>query len=128
MDRNCVNCKWYFNNKCHSNNINIMPVDNTKDVVTDFIEDGYLNEGIREEINLKELGRLFSDELKNNEYIKKSCVNKVKDEDYNNIDTDIFEYIDISISNIILNYFRNNKINTEIVINNPYDFNCCYWE
>lgn len=127
MDRCCVNCKWYFNNKCHSKDINITSEDNTEDQVIDFIEEGTLNECIRENVNLKELGKLFTDELINNNYIKKNSINNVKSEDYSNIDNDIFEYVDDKISSILYKYFKN-SITSEIRINNPLDFSCCYWE
>lgn len=128
MDKCCVNCKWYYDNKCNCKEINITIENDAEDQVTEFLEEGILNEGLKENVNLKELGRLFADELINNNCIKKNSINNVKSEDYSNIDVDVYEYIDDKISSILYRYFNVNPVESEIKINNPLEFSCCYWE
>ena len=129
MEKNCINCKWYYNKKCNNNELQITKEDATYWKIVSYIESGILSEQLKETINLNELGKEFLKVFIDLGYIKKNCINKVLNEKYEDNETNIYENIENLISSLLMQYFKNNGRNIEKVnINDPYNFYCCKWE
>ena len=126
MDKVCINCKWYYNATCNCKDfirtINI--VDNDTRYIS-YIEEGYFSENIRENIDIKELGKNYIKMLIEQDYIKKN--KDIKKINLESEEMEIFEYIEFALYKSIQNYFEGNA-GADIKINNPDEFSCCYWE
>ena len=76
MEKSCINCKWYYNQKCNNNELQITKDDATYWKIVNYIESGILSEQLKEGINLNELGKEFLKVFIDLGYIKKNCINK----------------------------------------------------
>lgn len=126
MNRTCEYCKWWYKATCNckefNNNISITENDSR---YIDYIEEGYFHENVRENIDIKELGKYFIKQLIEQDYIKKNKIlNKANFEPEEN---DIYEYIEGELYGSIQNYFRGSA-GADLKIKNPETFSCCYWE
>ncbi len=136
MEKNCLNCKYYYKSKCN-NNLTLASENNIKDITIKFIEEGILMELLKESLLNEELKRIF---LKNfikkvieKGYIKKNKIdNLVKDsfseDEEDNEENEIIEKLEYIISDILLKnrYFQNSICN--IIITEPHTFYCKNWE
>lgn len=130
MENNCINCKYFYNGICRNKNLEIDIVNNNDGI--SYIEDGILNETLKENLDFKDMVETVIATLHDNDIIKKSFqkdwnkIHNIIDNDY--IENSLIEIIDESISSSIMNYFKLNNQEQEKKINNPYEFSCCYWE
>lgn len=126
MSSNCINCKWWFKATCNckefNNNISISENDTR---YIDYIENGNFAESIRENIDIKELGKNYLKMLLDQDYLKKN--KDIRKVNFESEEMEIFEYIENELYQSIQNYFSDGN-GTNLIINNPSDFSCCYWE
>lgn len=128
MEKNCLNCKYYYCNKCNNKHTPITIKSNIQDQIIDFIEEGYLSQALHEELNLKRLGNDFLSRHIENNYVKKNCIDKALNETYEEDEYEIYEGIENIMSDILLRYFKDDKKNDNIKITTPGAFRCCNWE
>lgn len=127
MEKNCINCKWYYNKSCNCKQISFTCDNSIDDQINTFIEDGILWEGIKENLEFKELTSIYLNAIKEAGAIKKNINNKKISSNIEEAETNIIEIIDSGISKLLNNNFENDKMN-KVYINKPGDFYCCYWE
>ena len=100
-----------------------------------YCKENKTNYNVSIEIKIKEKESLNS--LANNtfipvleKYFKKSCINKALNEEYEEHEEEIYEYLEDIFSDMLMTYFK--KFNTElkqtIEIKEPEAFYCCKWE
>ena len=129
MEKNCINCKWYYNQQCNNSKLQIVKEDNTYWNIVKYIEDGILSEQIKENVNLNKLANSFINVILDLGYIKKNCINKALNETYEDTAVEIYENIESIISNMLIGYFKNNGLHVvKVNINDPNNFYCCNWE
>ena len=124
----CVNCKYWWNGRCHKNNFYIEVEDFTYDNIIDYVEEGILSKQLKEKESLNSLANnTFIPALQ--KYFKKSCIDKALNEDYEEHEEEIYEYLEDIFSDMLMTYFK--KFNTElkqtIEIKEPEAFYCCKW-
>ena len=125
----CLNCKYWWNGRCHNNNFSIEVEDFTYDNIIDYVEEGILSKQLKEKENLNTLANnTFIPVLE--KYFKKSCIDKALNEEYEEHEEEIYEYLEDIFSDMLMTYFK--KFNTElkqtIEIKEPENFYCCKWE
>lgn len=123
MERKCTTCKWYYNQKCNCNDLNIGATTNDDDGVK-YVEDGLLSANIEESGLTKDIIKIIIQELKEQDYIKKN--KNIKNFNDEEIERELIETIDNKLSKGIMNYFNGEC--EEVEIYNPDEFSCCYWE
>lgn len=124
MEKNCLNCKYYFNHACNNKSVQFEELEYSNEGVT-YVEDGILNEAVQENLNLKKIAFLIMEELKNKDMIKKKAdVNKLNLDD---MMCEVSEIVDDALCGSIQNYFNSNN-KCEVGICNSDEFSCCYWE
>lgn len=126
MEKNCRNCAYFYCNKCYNRKLNINS--SIEKEIVEFIEEGYLSELLREEVNLKEL--FFSTFYTTLQpYFKKAGIKQVKNEDFSEEESIIYEELDNMISRIFADFIQLNKNNKKVgtEISYPDDFYCCEW-
>lgn len=127
---NCLNCKWFYNGNCNNKDTRISAL--IEQDGTSYIEDGILIETLKENLNFKDIIETVIVQLQEQEIIKKIYTNNWNkihnkiDNDY--IENEIIENIEQSLSNSIINYFNNSNIKNKIIIEDPANFKCNYWE
>lgn len=127
MEKNCINCKWYYNKSCNCKQIKFTCDNSIDDQINTFVEDGILWEGIKESLNFKELATIYLKAIAEAGAIKKNINNKLVSNNIEEAETNIIEIIDSCISKLLNNNFENDKLN-KVYINKPDNFYCCYWE
>ena len=86
----CLNCKYWWNGNCHNNNFSTKVQDTTYNNIIDYVEEGILSQQIKEE-NLNTLANnTFIPVLE--KYFKKSCIDKVYEETYEEQEDELYEY------------------------------------
>lgn len=128
MDKNCINCKWYYKQTCNCRNVSFTCDNNIEDQVIDFIEEGTLIEGIKETLEFKELTSIYLNSLREAGAIKKNINSKLINSNIEESEVNIIEVVDSCISSLLLSHFKNIKSKSNIIINNPNEFCCCNWE
>lgn len=125
MEKKCLTCKWYYHQKCNCKDTteSLEAELEGNDGIT-YIEQGHLNEALKESTASEDIIKLVIKTLKDQDYIKKN-------KNISNINTDvleseIIEEIDSSLSRSIMNYFTNSTSSINVV--NPEKFYCCNWE
>lgn len=126
MDKNCINCKWYYNQSCNCRNVNFTCANNIEDQVIDFIEEGTLIEGIKETLEFKELTSIYLNAIKEAGAIKKNINSKLINSNIEESESEIIEIIDNCVSSLINNNFKNST--SKVNVDNPESFYCCNWE
>lgn len=122
MEKNCLNCKWYWNKECHNSGLELSLGSGES-----FVDDGLLQSSI-EEIELhKKLFNCYLEELDKLGVIKK---NKPKglniDEKIESLEIYYNEFLDIELSPIISK--AQEHVDLMCNIKNPSDFSCNNWE
>lgn len=125
MEKNCINCKWYARGGCINKEVNKNLSISSEVDGTTYVEDGHLNENIHDSLNVGDVVKLVLDKLYEQDFIKKS--KNIKKFDYDDIEDELAELIDGSLSRGIMNYFNKDNDNN-IEIDEPRDFGCSYWE
>ena len=121
MEKKCVACKWFYKSTCNNKSVT-SKIDFMNNAIT-YIEDGIFAEQIKESgVCNRIINKVISD-LEKCEAIKKT---KMKYLDHDSLAEDIEEIMDEELSAGIQNYFEVNKSN--LIIDNPYEFKCVYWE
>lgn len=124
---NCISCKYYNNHNCNNKHLPITLLDNTESQINDFIEEGHLQQALQEQINFKELNEIFLNVYSESGATKKNINNKNILSNLEENEINITELLDITMSKILLSYFKNNNSN-KIQIEDPYSFSCNNWE
>lgn len=122
MEKKCTTCKWYCNKKCicKDTTASLEAELSGSDGVT-YIEQGYLNEALQENMASEGVIKLVIEELKEQDYIKKN-IGKLNSD---TLENEIREYIDECLSKSIMNYFGDSTSDINIV--HPEKFYCCNW-
>jgi hypothetical protein len=124
MEKNCLNCRYYYNHACNNKSVQFEELEYSNDGVT-YIEDGILFANTEENLDLKQIASLIMEELNNKDMLKKKAdLNKLNLDDMR---TEVVEIVDSALCNSIQNYFSSNN-KCKVGICNVEDFNCCYWE
>ena len=131
MEKNCLNCKYYYNRQCNNKSLPIQPESNIEDITTEFIEEGILSGSLQELLTNKELKRIFLNDfihrIIEKDYIKKNKIDKLLQDSYSDDDEiNIIEELDNAISIMLKRYFKNSISN--IKITKPEEFCCSNWE
>lgn len=132
MEKNCLNCKYYYKNKCNNKTFSIKSENNIKDVITEFIEEGILMDSIKESFYNKELKRIFLENFTSRiiekGYIKKNKIDDLINDSFLDEEEEITEELECIMSNILLQnrYFKNSMCN--VTIADPHMFYCNYYE
>ena len=125
----CLNCKYWWSGSCHNNNFSTKVQDTTYNNIINYVEEGILSQQIKEEENLNILANnTFIPALE--KYFKKSCVNKALNEEYEEQEDKIYEYIEGIFSDMLMIYFKRfaGELKQTIEIEEPANFYCCKWE
>lgn len=133
MEKNCLNCKYYYNDKCNNKTLPIVSQNNIKDAAIEFIEEGILMDSLKEFLFNKELKRIFLENFMKRviekDYIKKNKMNALINDSYSDEEEmSIIEELEDIFSDILLKnrYFQNSICN--IIITEPHTFYCKNWE
>lgn len=126
MEKKCTTCKWYYNKKCNCE-------DTTESLEAEligsdgitYVEQGYLNEALKENMASEGIIKLVIKTLKEQDYIKKN--KSIGNLNSDTLENEIREYIDECLSKSIMNYFDNNNNVCDINIADPEKFYCCNW-
>ena len=128
MEKNCINCKWYWSGKCHNKNLSITQENTTYWDIVNFIEEGVLSESIKEQFNLNQIRNVFLKDL-NITAVKKKYYDSLFTSISDDVENELNECIDMVISKILLNYFKNNEVKEiPVDVKNPNEFLCNNWE
>lgn len=123
MEKKCTTCKWYYNKKCNcEDTTESLEAELSNDGIT-YVEQGYLNEAIQENMASEGIIKLVIEGLKEQDYIKKNkSIDKLESD---TLENEIREHIDECLSKSIMNYFDSNICN--INVTDPENFYCCNW-
>ena len=131
MDNNCRTCKWFNKGYCYCKNTihNVKDKQDLKIELQCVLEDGYCSEAIREAIDVDDLAKIIINRLKTNDYIKKTKLNKLYNESFEELEPLITESLDNIIYETIVPIVANGSTKTTgIEIYNSDEFCCCNWE
>lgn len=124
MEKKCTTCKWYYNKKCNCKDTteSLEAELSGGDGVT-YVEQGYLNEALKENMASEDIIKLITKELKEQDYIKKNkSIDKLESD---TLENEIREHIDKCLSKNIMNYFSDSTSDINVV--HPESFCCCNW-
>lgn len=127
LEKNCFNCKWYIKGKCTNEN-NLVPTFSLENSVHYYVEQGELNDAIREKFDINEITKLYTDALLEAEFLKKTMVKKLDTFNDTEIEDRLVEMIDELIFDTVLETVKNIHINNGFQIKDPREFFCSCWE
>ncbi len=120
MDKNCRNCKWFDCGNCNNGDLGVTL--DTYDEAISRVEDGHIGDMLSDKIG--DIKLAIAQCLIDKEYIKKTAIKKVREDE--DIEIDYKEIIDDTIHEAIDLVFSN--IEPQATISNPESFYCCKWE
>lgn len=124
MNKNCMNCKYFYAGKCNNKEVNSNITLNTKQGF-EYSEEGILVEALREGFPFKDLIEIITKELKVNDMLKKRYdYDKIKFE--YDVEEELYNMVDSALYNSLSNYFDGTS--EGIKISEPREFCCNKWE
>ena len=128
MEKNCLNCKYYYSKTCNNCNLNIQTELNTTDAVHVYTEEGCLHEDVIEKIEMDDITKILYEKMIEENYIKKNMIDKLNKIDTYDIECELHEMIEDIIFKTVLPMTRKEVMRSRMTINEPENFYCSNWE
>lgn len=121
MERVCMNCKYFYCGKCLNKHLGLK-LDTRRGY--EFVESGQMSLALQEELNLKKLARMVTDQMKKDKVIGiRPNLDKLNTED---LEPYIIEYLEEVLYKPLDSFF--DGVNYGIEIAEPREFGCNHWD